>query len=119
MTNTGAIAYQLYALKRSWAESTVTWNRASAGVPWQSAGALGADDRETTSLATIGATSIATLTFPLNAAGVAKVRSWVNGSAANYGFIIANPKLTDGADVDSRETARVVNRRPARRGPPT
>ncbi len=110
VTNKGAIAYPLYALKRSWSESSVTWSRASTGVAWQTPGALGANDRETTSLASIAATSIGTLTFPLNAAGLAKVRSWVNGSSPNYGVIIASPSLTDGADVDSRETATVANR---------
>jgi hypothetical protein len=60
VTNRGAVAYQLYALKRAWTEAAVTWNQASAGVPWQTAGARGANDRETTSLATIAATSIAT-----------------------------------------------------------
>lgn len=110
VTNAGAVAYQLYALRRSWHEVSVSWNNASGTEPWQIAGAKGANDRDPTVIATIAATSIATTSFPMNAAGVAKVQGWVDGSVPNHGVVIASTTLTDGADVDSRETATLANR---------
>jgi hypothetical protein len=41
---------RVYRLKRDWVESQATWNIYSTGNSWQTAGAAGADDRESTDI---------------------------------------------------------------------
>ena len=111
VTNTGASAYEFYALKRAFSESSATWNLASTGVSWQTAGANGANDRETTALGGVSATSTGVKTFILNASGIAKVQSWINTPASNYGFVILDYANSDGVDVNSSEIG-TLNSRP-------
>ena len=79
---------RVYRLKTAWSEQTGTWNSASTGLPWQIAGASGANDRES---AGIGA-----LLVPANAASgseqiwildTAKIQEMVSGIVANHGFL--------------------------------
>ena len=48
---------QTDALSRTFGEPRVTWQRASAAISWQTAGANGATDRENVVLGTLAATS--------------------------------------------------------------
>ena len=109
VTDPTAGTYGIYALLRDWVESQVTWNEAAAGAPWGAAGALGAADRGTTSLAAAsGGTGSQTINF--NTAGVALVQAWLSGTTANRGLVVADPNSTDGFDFDSREAAVPANR---------
>ena len=103
-------SYELYALKRLFNESQVTWQRASTAVAWQTVGANGANDRETTVLGTVNGSATGSLTVTLNAAGIAKVQSWINNPATNYGFILLHYAVSDGLDLRSSEYSTVSQR---------
>ena len=53
--------------------------------------ALGANDRESTSLAVVSYNSTGTNTITLNAAGIALVQRWVNAPSSNHGMILNDP----------------------------
>jgi hypothetical protein len=73
-------------------------------------GANGANDRETTVLGSVTGSSTGVKTYTLNAAGIAKVQSWINAPATNYGFAILDYAVSDGLDVNSSEFATVASR---------
>jgi hypothetical protein len=99
--------YNLYEVRRQWDESQVTWQQAATGSSWATAGALGAADRG----ALVGTVTgpVGTVTINLNAAGVALVQSWVNGSN-NAGVVIAHPSNTNGIYFASSEDATLASR---------
>jgi hypothetical protein len=98
--------YPIYVLRRDWVEGEVTWERASAANVWGQSGATATTDRDAVP---IGNTSSATGLYEFNAAGIAAVQAWLNGTAQNYGVIIADTTLTDGLDLSSRESANVAS----------
>jgi len=102
--------YFCYGLLRSWEQLQATWNDALTASSWATAGALGAADRDSLSLCTISAPSTGPLAVSLNADGIAMVQSWIDGSAPNYGMVIADSVTNDGADFDSSESANAMNR---------
>jgi hypothetical protein len=102
--------YEIYALKRDWVETGATWAQFASGSAWQTAGANGANDRETTVLGSVTGSSTGVKTYTLNAAGIAKVQSWLNAPATNYGFAILDYAVSDGLDVNSSEFATVASR---------
>jgi hypothetical protein len=79
--------YQLYALNRSFNEAEATWNHAASGSAWGSEGARAATDRGPEIGSLSG--SSGSKTIKLNAAGIAMVQGWVDGT--NHGIVIANP----------------------------
>ena len=99
--------YNLYEVRRQWNESQVTWQQAATGSSWATAGALGAADRG----ALVGTVTgpVGNVTINLNAAGIALVQSWVNGSN-NAGVVIAHASNTNGIDFASSEDATLANR---------
>jgi hypothetical protein len=101
--------YPVYVLRRDWVESEVTWNRASAAAAWGQPGASAASDRDAQPVALAGAGS-GNQAYQLDAAGVAAVQAWLDGTSGNYGFIIADTSPTDGLDLDAREATNVANR---------
>lgn len=103
-------SYELYALKRFFSESEATWQRASATVNWQTAGANGANDRETSVLGTVNGSATGNLTVTLNAAGIAKVQSWVANPSTNNGFVLLDYAVSDGLDLRSSEYGTVAER---------
>jgi Bacterial Ig domain len=111
VTDASTGTYEIYALKRTFVEGQATWRRATSSVTWQVAGANGANDRETTVLGTISATALGTYTLDLNAAGVAKVQSWISNPASNFGFVVLDYVPSDGLVVRSSEVS-TVSRRP-------
>jgi alkaline phosphatase len=108
--NVSSGGYPVYEVKRPWVESGASWSAYATGAAWEVAGAMGAADRGTAVLGTVAPGGLGLSTFSLNAAGVALVQSWVDGSAGNRGLIIASPGITDGADFDSSEATVAANR---------
>jgi len=108
VTSATSNTYSAFAVTRPWVEADVTWNNATSDVLWQTAGALGANDRGTLPLTTItGATG--SRTIELNAAGIAAVQGWVDGSV-NGGIVFADSAATDGVDFVSSEGANAAQR---------
>jgi hypothetical protein len=110
VVDTSGQSYELYALKRAFDEATVTWQRASSAVAWQTVGADGANDRETTVLGALVGSGSGTLTVSLNAAGLAKVQSWIDTPATNFGFIVLDYTQSNGLDLSSSEASTVSQR---------
>ncbi|MEO6004368.1 MAG: DNRLRE domain-containing protein [Opitutus sp.] len=105
--------YELYALKRNWSESEVTWLKANNTTPWTAAGAsstTATGDRESTVLGTVSSSTTGSKTITLNAAGVAKVQSWVNTPASNFGFILQDYTTTKGLELTSKDGLNVAQR---------
>ena len=96
-------SYVLYELLRNWQEGEATWQVWSNGNAWQTAGALGTADQGSTMLGQINAGVTGLTSVPLNAAGVAVVQGWVDGSAPNYGFHLVENGATNGLDLRSSE----------------
>lgn len=110
VVNASGDSYQVYEVKRNWNESQTTWNIFSSGNNWQTAGALGANDRGSSILGTAGPAPAGAYTITLNAAGIALIQNWVNNPAANFGLIIASPTSADGLDFSSSEAATASDR---------
>jgi acid phosphatase type 7 len=101
VTNSSPQTYEAYALKRTWAESQVTWNSYAAGGLWEVAGAKGPLDREATVAGTITPSTTGERTF---AVSTAVVQRWVDNPATNHGIIVADTTNSDGFDFYSRES---------------
>lgn len=82
---------RLYRLKKNPDYPTATWNNQATGVPWETAGALGASDFDSTVLATLVVVSTASgQDLDFSGAGFTSlVQGWVNGSIANNGMLLA------------------------------
>ena len=102
--------YYCYGLLRSWEQVQASWIDALSGDTWVVAGAQGAGDRDSLPVCTVSAPGTGTLAIELNNDGLALVQSWVDGSLANHGIVIADPATSDGADFDSSESTNVMNR---------
>ena len=88
--NLSSGTYNLYAGLNTWDENSATWNSVSGN--GHQGDVLGSFTPGSTGLYSI----------QLNAAGVAAVQSWVQGSA-NNGIVIAS-SATDGIDINDRES---------------
>jgi predicted RNA-binding protein len=75
---------QLYRVTQNWAETSVTWNNASAGIAWTTAGGVYSEP--------VGQVLIGNVDHayyvPADVTGI--VRRWVRGEVPNYGFIMMN-----------------------------
>jgi hypothetical protein len=89
--------YDLYAMNTSWAEDTANWNNTN---PLNNKGIL---------LGSFAPLITGVYTINLNAAGIALVQSWVNGSA-NNGLMIVDRNNTNGIDIRSSERATISSR---------
>lgn len=98
------------AMIRNWVENDVTWNNADTNTSWQTAGATGASDRKAEVLCGFGANSTGGLVIDLNAAGIAQVQRWVDGTDPNYGLMLGNPTNSDGFDAYSSEYGTPASR---------
>ncbi|HTU63976.1 MAG TPA: DNRLRE domain-containing protein [Polyangiales bacterium] len=110
VVDTSSQSYALYALKRAFNEASVTWQSTSSGVSWQTAGANGGNDRETTVLGSVVGSASGTLSVTLNAAGLAKLQTWINSPASNFGFVLLDYAQSNGLDVSSSEASTVSQR---------
>ena len=110
---TGSTAtYNLYALARSWSPSQVTFDQASSGVYWQTAGANGSADYNSTVLGTLTSTGTGFATITLNTAGIARLQAWIANPSTNYGFIVRDPVASDKAIITfaSSKYATIIDR---------
>ncbi|WP_437725896.1 DNRLRE domain-containing protein [Sorangium sp. So ce861] len=107
VTDGSSSTYNAYEVKRSWSESQVTWNNATSTTAWATAGAMGSTDRGSLVGSVTGSAGSRTIT--LNAAGVALVQAWVDGTS-NNGIVIASSSNTDGIDFASSEHATAAQR---------
>lgn len=98
VSNSSAGTYNVYQYNKAWVESTATWNNQ---LPDSYLGPL---------VGTILASTTGTKTFTLNAAGVAMVQGWVNGTLANNGLLIKSAGTTDGLDLRSSEYGTQASR---------
>lgn len=98
VSNKSAGAYNVYQYNRAWVESTATWSNQT---PDSYLGSL---------VGTVTPTSTGAKTIILNAAGVAMVQAWVNGTLANNGLLIKSAGTTDGMDLRSSEYGTVSSR---------
>jgi acid phosphatase type 7 len=97
VSNLSAGTYKLFPLNAGWSETSVTYSSLN---PLNNIGAeIGSFLPNAT-----GAKQIT-----LNAAGMALVKGWINGSVANNGFIIIDAS-TDGLDIRSSEYGTVSQR---------
>jgi hypothetical protein len=110
VSNSSTTAYPVYALNRSFNESAVTWNRASATSAWATAGAKAATDRNPTSLGSLSTGATGSRSVSLNATGIAIVNGWVATPARNYGFIVASTSNADSIVLASSEHATISYR---------
>ena len=101
VTNQSSGTYNLYEALKSWNEVTATWNTTDGSTSWQSSGAQGALDRNSTLLGGISAGSTGNNTTTLNSDGIALINQWISTPASNYGFVLANSTATDGLDFRS------------------
>lgn len=99
--------YQLYALLAPWEQTQATWTTALTGKSWAAPGATGSADRGAVIGSVTGGTG--SITIELDAAGLAVVQGWVDGTT-NAGISIANTTSTDGIDFASSEFATVAQR---------
>lgn len=89
----------LFALKKDWLESGVTWNQAKNGASWESGGIDGPTDRELVPMAEI----------ETNRAGIVKVdltdrvRAWISHPESNFGFLLVPQLAGTGLVVTSKE----------------
>jgi hypothetical protein len=105
--------YNMFPLRANWAETSVTYQLAQTGDPWETAGARGPTDRSATSMGTIGSSNTGKLRFPFNAAGRAEVASWAANGQANHGLVISDTPtgtLNNALEFSSSEHATVANR---------
>lgn len=103
--NQASDAYDLYEALVPWVASEATWVQYGAGAAWSQPGAYGVNsDRGSVSLGVLlGNTSKPTIT--LNAAGIAVVQAWLEGSRPNHGFVLAHPTRSDSMSFRSSEHA--------------
>lgn len=91
VSNKSAGSYNLYEYKGAWAEGTATWTNQN---PNANLGSV---------VGVMSYNSTGAKTLSLNAAGVALVQGWVNGTVANNGVAIKSTGTTDGLDLRSSE----------------
>lgn len=118
-----ASTYSVYRLKRVWVEGTrngvvdspatgVTWNRYDTTNNWQTAGANGSDDRETTAIGTRAFTATETLNqfkdFTLDNTAVQQM---IAGTFTNNGFLLRSDEAAaDLYTFASSDNATSANR---------
>jgi acid phosphatase type 7 len=110
VTDASTTAYPIYALKRSWMEKGVTWNSALSGTAWQTAGATGSLDRDSTTIGSLSGKSTGSVTASLNSYGVSVVQGWVKNPNQNFGIIVASTTNSDGLTIASSDYATIANR---------
>lgn len=88
----GSTNIDVYRLKQSWVSNKVTFNSRSTGVTWDTAGALGEGDYDSTSLGQADCvdTNYGWINWSLSASEIKKL---IDGTYANYGFILRGSSL--------------------------
>ncbi len=91
-------AYGLYAMNGTWDESSVTWNNADVNT------------HQGVEIASVVPNPTGSYTLTLNAAGVALVQGWIDGTVANHGLMIRTMGTTDGMISRSSEYGTLSQR---------
>lgn len=82
-------ALEMRRLLKTFNETTCTWNNQLTATPWQTAGAAGALDRDSTVIATGTRSGTSSGSYVMSGAGfTALVEGWINGTIPNNGIII-------------------------------
>ncbi len=102
--------YYLYGLNRPWDGDRATWNRARRGQNWQSPGAQGRNDRDSTILGELRGAARGPAVIKLNSTGRSLLESWINGTKLNSGFVLANASAVDGVDFYCSTFSKVKQR---------
>jgi hypothetical protein len=102
--------FEIYALQRAWDEIAATWNQFAAGSPWAAAGANGAADHSSAILGQFAPANTGMQHVALNQAGVAAVQTWLNNPPLNFGIILKDYAVTDGAQISASETGTASQR---------
>jgi hypothetical protein len=97
--------YFVFALRRQWEESAVTWERPTSTQLWQRGGGGGAQDSDNTRLGTFRPVFTGPFTIELNADGIDVVQRWVDDPSTNFGFLFANDDNGDGMEIATSEAA--------------
>ncbi len=84
--NPGTLNASAYALRRPWNERDVTYQRADVGSPWQTAGALGASDRDPAVLDTVSLPASDWVAWNVSTA----VRNWLRAPSEAFGLILSD-----------------------------
>jgi hypothetical protein len=106
--------YAAFALKKPWDESQITWNRATTGTSWTSAGAKDLVTDRGLQIAEVTPTAFGSYTFTVPAP---VVQGWLDNPSSNNGILLAQSGNADGFIFDSKEGTTppklTVNYRPA------
>jgi RHS repeat-associated protein len=102
----------VYRLKKSFNESQANWNRSASGANWQTAGASGVNDRESTSIGSVAILNNESLnTEKQISLDPSKVQEMINGTLANNGFLLAaSGELNDRFMFKSSDTSTASQR---------
>ncbi len=91
---------EAYAVLEDWDEDEVTWNEASTGTAWSTAGVEGAARGATP----IGAAAVGAVGTPVELTlDLATVQGWVDEPSTNFGFVLISTDNNDGAHLYSSE----------------
>jgi len=103
---------RVYRLKTAFNELEATWNKASASLSWQSPGASGANDRESTDIGSLQILANESLSIEKQISiAPAKIQELVNATFTNNGLIIvADTELNDRFNYKSSDTTTTSNR---------
>lgn len=104
--NASSATVRAYPLLRAWVEAEATWNRASAGVPWQTPGASGGSDRGA-EVAAFQPQAGGTLDVPLP---VSLVDGWRSAPGSNFGLVLESPAMNDAFTIGSSRATTVTLR---------
>jgi hypothetical protein len=93
--NSGNSNFSVYNIKRVWTETGVTWNKYDGTNDWQTAGGTGANDYDSTALATttIDATPAAKTEFQFTLS-ISAITNLVNGTTTNNGWLIRSSEAS-------------------------
>lgn len=80
--------FDVFRLKRDWVENQATWNIYSTGNSWQTAGALGANDYDSTSIGAIATVNPPSAGYQETALTASVVEDLIDGTFPNYGFLL-------------------------------
>ncbi len=122
--------YVVAAADKSWTESSATWDNLDQSVPTPWAGATPGlkspnDYDATNPVATAASPYVGvvgydvrpsgpglTMTFTLNASGIAAIQDWINTPGDNSGFFMRQPDVSNSIDVFASSNSSVVSLRP-------
>ena len=103
---------RVYRLKMPFDESQVTWNIASTGVSWQSQGASGNNDRESTEIGSVQILANEPIGVQKQISlSPASIQEMVSGAFPNNGFIlVVDTELDDRFSYKSSDTSTASSR---------